>query len=168
MTEVVEIAFDEVLVPETFSVDPAANMAVSSSAEPYGQPRAVEDAAKRAPFTVLIPQELPREWRAEARYFADVHAGPAVSIAYWLADAPYGFELFEQSATGRDEDEEYVVWEPREYRGTTLEVAGGESIEGERYEVRTEREATGCVLASSPLMLEDLLEVAATLSPAEA
>ena len=70
LTEIVEVAFDKAFADDLFEF-------VSPDGSPIRSPRgtfpppvpvSIEEAARRASFTVLVPRRLPRGWSVEASY----------------------------------------------------------------------------------------------------
>lgn len=155
--EFVEIAFDEPFPSQVF--DP-----------PRGEPRdrpwsrresiTLEEAARAAPFSVLVPQPLAGEWMLEAAYYEEDEAA-AVTLEYSLPDATYSFRIEEHPV-----DSKADFWDAEDWREVTRE---GERIrvvdEPQRRPrlVRVEREATVATLSSDSLPLDDLLELASRL-----
>ena len=162
-TEVLEIAFDEVIPPETFHFE----LPAGESFRPlFPRPEHVtlEQAAELAPFTVLSPAEVPSDWQLHVVYLVGEERPPippTVNLHYHSSDAGQQVNIA-QNAAGAADHHEWLEWE--EHDGVL--VAGQAEPHGlEPGYVRVEREGTRATLSSAELARDRLVELARSLRP---
>ena len=162
-TEVLEIAFDEDIPPETFRFE----LPPGESFRPlFTRPEHVTlaRAAELAPFAVLAPAEVPDGWRVHAT-FLDAQERPpqpaTVDLHYHSPDA--GVQLHVHlTAAGAADRHEWLAWEDA---GSVL-VAGPAEPRGlEPGYAQVEREGTRATLGSAELPRERLVALARELRP---
>ena len=163
--EVIEVAFDESFADDVFKFVSPDGSPVRSPREMLGppQPVSIEEAARRASFTVLTPTRLPRGWRVEALYVpaSDRPRSPE-SVSLQI-----GTERMEprvaihQSAEPLPDDPH---WDDIEHDGRRIrfrERAGP----GDPYEAKIELHGTH-VRASGNVERDTFIDIVASLAPA--
>ncbi len=165
VSEIDEVAFDEDLPPERFVLELAPGERVRTHedlAEQFPEEVTLEEAVRRAPFTVWIPQ-MRRGWHAEVRYGRPNEDYPTPETVYlhYFNEKKGQLSITE---TARDEKrgrswervdhegQEYRVWhESRWPRIPTL--------------VRFHKEGTSIEFESGDLDRDELFEIASSLKP---
>lgn len=157
--EVTDIAFDERFPPETFVYTPTPG---EETASPWRPERVtLDEAARRAPFTLLVPERVPEGWRLHLTWMDGRERPPIPATAhlfYSSEEGAYGAQLREH-ATGEPREE----WLAYERRGDVELADAGENVQP-RHHVRTERDGTLVELSGEDPEL--LLTLAAELVPA--
>ncbi|MFP5318976.1 MAG: hypothetical protein ACLGI2_11875 [Acidimicrobiia bacterium] len=164
--EVTEIAFDEPLADDLFRFESPDGSPVRSPRETYARPEpvSIEEAARRASFTVLVPTRLPRGWGVDALYspagdrparrdWVTLHVRPEDRMAPRLR--------LHQSATPMDD---MLDWEQVDHRGRRI-LLYRSGMPGTTWEAKIEGHGTH-VRASGDLDREAVLEIVSSLEPA--
>jgi hypothetical protein len=161
-----EVAFDEDLPPERFVLELAPGERIRTHedlAEHIPEKVTLEEAVRRAPFTVWVPQ-MRRGWRPEVRYGRPNEDYPTPETVYlhYFNEKKGQLSIREmalEEKRGRNwervdrEGQEYRVWhESRRARMPTL--------------VRFHKEGTSIELESGDLDRDELFEIASSLKPA--
>ena len=168
LLEVTDVAFDEVLPPETFVFVPPPGEEVKTFEEAYRfDYLPLEELAARASFTVWVPSGLDARWRVLAIHRPANERARTPESAHLLFhdDALHNFSV-EQAAGG------LLAWrtdEPRvvEQNGVRLSVLEG-SRPGPPTEVHLELGGTHLRISSDTLDAERLVAVAGSLVRAAA
>lgn len=158
--EVTEIAFDERFPPTTFVHAPAPGEAITPWRPLHV---ALDEAARRAPFTVLVPKRVPQGWRLRVTWVEARERPPMPATAHLLyesEDGAYGVQLREQAAADAGSPEDWPAFE----RLGDAEVADAGEHAQPRHAVRVERDGTRVELWGDDRDL--LLALAAGLRPA--
>jgi hypothetical protein len=160
ITEITEIAFDEDLPEEIFAREPRA----VDPPRPEGM--SIEEAARRAPFTVLVPTRVPEDARLFVRLMPAFGPRPLlVTLSYAFAASLHHLQLTESAeADGRSDA---APWVEEEHDGQLLWVldsAGGSSGRS-AIQVKLVRQGTE-VRITSDLGLDLIRAVALSLVPA--
>jgi outer membrane lipoprotein-sorting protein len=165
-SEVVEVAFDEKLLPETFVLEPAPGESVRTPEElahDFPEDVTLDEAARRASFTVWVPRKLGRGWEINASY-ARGEPGPldreTVMIHYW--HGKQGQLNINETAL---DDERGASWELVERSGQAFRVWQQPGRRRMPIIVRFHKGDTSIELQSDDFELERLLEVANSCAP---
>jgi hypothetical protein len=166
VVEVEEIAFDEEFPPETFTLRlPVGETFTTPEYAPATEVVPLDEAARRAPFTLLAPARIPRGAAIEVAHHPASRRPPSperVSIEYHVEHGGFSVSL---SQTGMDDALAFDLVEPGEAvqrDGRALRVR---DMEGER-EVETEHLGTHVVITSHTMPLDALVEMMLSLEPA--
>jgi outer membrane lipoprotein-sorting protein len=178
LSEVVEIAFDEVFDEETFVFTPPAGEAIRSIADlvPVRHDLTIEQAVARAPFTVWIAERVPAGWAAQIGFAAEQDRpplAPEVHLHYRAPDGMRGFSIAESPANHPGEHDEYEhaaanPWRSIDRDQRRMQVR--EPAESwQPAQVRLELDGTRILINSTDLDADALLDVAGGLvrAPAE-
>jgi outer membrane lipoprotein-sorting protein len=164
MHEVLEIAFDEDFPADTFVFTPPPGEEVidAAAAVPQDKDVSIEEAARLAGFTVLLPRRLPEGAELRVHYVAGwerTDQSPSVWLAYWFESASHSLSI------GQSSDARIVLddmpWEELEREGQMLRFC---DRFGQRL-LALERAGTQ-VMLQSDLERETLIEIALSLEPA--
>ncbi len=161
--EVLEIAFDESFPDDTFVFTPPAGEEIrdAESAFPPPQHTTIEEAARLAPFTVLLPRRLPEGATLHVVYNPGserVASPPSVNLVYWFEGAGHSLSI---GQTGEPQV-------PGDFGEETLERHGMALRLHDEHRQRLlvcERHGTH-VMMTSDLEGETLVEIALSLEPA--
>lgn len=156
--EVTDIAFDETFPAETFVYSGQAGDVPTPWRPEHLR---LDEAARRAPFTLLAPARVPERWRLHVTWMDGRERPPMVPTAHLLyesEDGAYTVQL-RQHATGAPSEE----WLPYESRGDVEVADAGENVTPRHY-VRTEQLGTRVELSGDDAEL--LLALAAELARA--
>jgi hypothetical protein len=161
--EVREIAFDESFPDGTFVFTPPPGEEIRDAETAFPPPQhvTIDEAARLAPFTVLLPRRLPEGAMMHLLYNPGserVGAPVSVHVTYWFEGAGHSLSI---GQTREPQLPEEVGWETRRRDGTTFRV---HDQYGQRHVV-CERHGTH-VMVTSDLDLETLIEIALSLEPA--
>jgi hypothetical protein len=161
--EVLAVAFDEAL-PDgvfTFEADAGEEVVRPEDVSP-GDVVTVEEAARRASFTVFVPRSLGRGWRSHVLYTPG-HEGTrvreTVHLALYRDDASHSVSLRQTAGP----------WESWQTNGTEEAERGGRSLRlsvGPWHRVLLEERGTFVELDSQTVETEVLVELALGLEPA--
>ncbi len=161
VNEVTQVVFDEPLADDLFSYSPVAGEQLTP-ARAITERMTLAEAAQRVPFKVLVPQHLPPA------------AGPLREVMYHPPRSAEGREQLtlmydgslwlDESAT-LDSELADLEWEDVQHHGKALRISDPEDDDGYRL-VAVELEGT-CVTVISKLERPELLDLAASLAPAE-
>lgn len=165
--EMASVAFDIGFPPERFEIDLNPGDRVHDVAEVFepGLTMPIDEAARRAPFTVLIPRQVPAGMTLTVRYNFGAASGPfarpsSVTLWYGRKDAAYSFvvgQSFEEDLATEDLD-----WTEHPKQGGVIRArtCGGQA------QVVALRHDTWASLVSSNMTAEKLVEIADSLVPA--
>jgi outer membrane lipoprotein-sorting protein len=163
VVEVVEVAFDEPLDDAVFAFVPQAGEQVVRPEEVTpGDVVTVEEAARRASFTVLAPRSLGRGWRSHVLYTPGREGTPVretVHLALYRDDATHAVSLRQTAGP----------WESWQTNGTEEAERDGRRVRvsvGPWHRVLLEERGTFVELDSQTVETEALLELALALEPA--
>jgi len=159
--DVTEIAFDEALDDRLFRYEPPPGEEVLQPKDVSpGKPVSVEEAARRASFTVLVPSSLGPGWHVHALYVAGRgRIDETLHISLFRDDGVHSVGI-------RQTARPFERWqlngtEERRETGTTLRVA-----DGGWTRVLVESEGTCVELSSATYSVDELVELALSLRPA--
>jgi hypothetical protein len=163
-----EVAFDEAFTDDRFRFVSPDGSPVRSPREMFARPEpvSVEEAARRASFTVLVPALLPQGWTLDAAYsVSSDRPARAESVTVHLrSETPMESRLrIHESAEPIVDD---LPWEPAERNGTRILVWQSPGLVG-AWEAKLEVEGTH-VRVSANIEREALLDIVASLRPAPA
>jgi hypothetical protein len=168
----VEVVFDDPIPDERFHFEPPAGEEIQPSRGRLPQRLSVPEAQQRAPFTVLIPDRLPANWRVHC-YFIEASARPPqpahVSLLYSSNDGHESVSLSQSSATDSPSDYERLTsgdaWHDVEHDGTVVRVTKPGAL-GPQAQAHLERDGTSVLLTSQTLNSDQLAKLAAGLKRA--
>jgi outer membrane lipoprotein-sorting protein len=159
--DVTEIAFDETLDERLFRYEPPPGEEVLQPKDVSpGEPVSVEEAARRASFTVLIPSSLGAGWHVHALYVAGrARIRETVHVSLFREDGVHNVGIRETPAP-------FERWqlngtEERNEGEVTLRVS-----DGGWTRVLVERDGTCVELSSATYSVDELVELALALRPA--
>jgi outer membrane lipoprotein-sorting protein len=164
--EMTEVAFDERFPDDTFVFTPPPGEEIldAEAAFPHREDVTIEEAARLADFTVLLPRRLPEGAELRVHYFPGwerTDQPPSVTLAYWFESARHSLSI------GQSGDARTVpggmAWEEIERDGELLRFC---DQYGQRL-LALERAGTH-VMVHSDLDRETLVEIALSLEPASA
>ena len=168
----VEVVFDHPIPDERFHFEPPTGEQIQPmSGRPRPQRLSVAEAQQRAPFTVLIPDRIPANWRVHC-VFVEASTRPPlpaqVSLNYRSDDGHESVSLSQSSATNRESGYERLTsgdaWHDVERYGTVVRVTKPDAV-GSQAQAHLERDGTFVVLTSETLNSDQLATLAAGLKP---
>lgn len=164
--ETTEVAFDEPLTDDLFRFVSPDGSPVRSPRDtfPRPEPLSVEEAARRASFTVLVPTRLPEGWAVDATYSPPSDRPPRpdqVNLHLGEADRTAPRLRIHQSPRPHDDG---LEWETVEQRGRRI-LLWRHSSPGATYEAKLEVQGTH-VRASGNIDRDALVHIVASLQPA--
>jgi hypothetical protein len=167
------IAFDHLIAPERFRFEPPPGEQIQPT---LGRHRLVHlslpDAQQRAPFTVLIPDRIPPDWRSTCAFIEPSVRPPspaAISLNYHSDDGHQSVSLSEYAAGDKPDQYGLMIehggWRTITRDGTDVRVRtfDGPSSQAQAY---IERSETFVFLTSETLTGDELATLAAGLKPA--
>jgi outer membrane lipoprotein-sorting protein len=177
VTEVTEIAFDEVFADDVFVFTPPPGEEIRSVTDRSSVHRGltIEQAVARAEFTVWIPARLPAGWETEIFFVAENDRpllAPHVHLHYRAEDGMHAVSVAESPAAHPGEHADYEharpnAWEDVERDGRRMQIR--EPAESwQPAQARLELEGTRILIHSSDLAAGALADLAAGLVPAPA
>ena len=165
VTEVRAIALDERLPDETWILEPPAGEAFGPLALPRHERVTLDEAQRRAPFTVLVPRRAPADADLEITFGAAAERPPTpafVSLSYRAVGL--GLDVRISQATAETDHAVDVTAGAetieRDGRTVTLREMGGQ------LQVVAEHLGTRAILLSQSAPRDMVLEMALTLEPA--
>jgi hypothetical protein len=170
----VEVVFDHPIPDKRFHFEPPAGEQIKP---PGGwlrpQPLSLPEVQQRAPFTVLIPDRVPANWRVHC-FFVEASTRPPqpaqVSLHYSSDDGHESVSLAQSSAINRPYGYEELTrgdaWQEVERNGTVVRVAKPDGRFGSQAQAHLERDGTFVFLSSDTLSSDQLATLAAGLKPA--
>lgn len=164
------IAFDRPIDPERFRFVPPAGEKVQPA---WGRHRLrhvpLMEAQQLAPFTVLIPERIPPDWRSSYAFIEPSPRPPSavcVAINYHADDGHESVSLSEYAAGDQPEQYNLMIkhdeWQTITRNGTDIRVRAP----GNQAQAHIERDGTFVFLSSETLTAEQLASLAAGLKPA--
>lgn len=163
--EMAEVAFDEVFGGDLFRFVSPDGSPIRSPGPVFARPEpvSVEEAARRASFTVLVPARLPQGWTLDATYTASSdRPAQAESVTVHVRG-----ETHMESRLRIHESTEPIAdnlpWEPTERNGIPILVWQSPGPVG-TWEAKVEMEGTK-VRVSANIEQEALLDMVASLCP---
>ncbi len=163
VVEILDVAFDEPLPDGVFTFEAGAGEEVVRPEDVSpGDVVTVEEAARRASFTVLVPRSLGRGWRSHVLYTPG-HEGTrvreTVHLAFYRDDASHSVSLRQTAGP----------WESWQTNGTEEAERGGRFLRvsvGPWHRVLMEEQGTFVELDSQTVETDTLVELALALEPA--
>ena len=164
--EATGVVFDAALPDDLFDYGPPAGIPVfSTHDEPDMREVSIEEAARLAPFTVLVPSRLPGAMTLQAVHCAPGGgfwgAKPSVMLLARDMQGHVGYVSIDESAAVDDEQDDGRDWHATQHRGTTYMT----SDDGPKPTVRLDLHGTRVQL-SGTLELAELLDIAESFEPA--
>jgi len=153
--QIVEIAYDVPIAPETFVFEPPPGETLEDvTAEPRIRHRPIEEIARDASFTVFVATGLDEPWRLHATHVPRRRAQPVehVYLHYFRDDAAHSFQIDERATDGTSEQDVEAI---------------DATDERPQARVRLTRAGTSVEISSDNLALEQLLDLADGLRPVD-
>jgi outer membrane lipoprotein-sorting protein len=157
-----EIAFDEPIDEARFAYEAKPGEQLLGLHESAGEHVSIEEAARRASFTVLVPGELGRGWQMHVLYTPGADGSrvrETVSLTLYRDDATHSIAI-------RQTAPPFERWQ---LNGTERVERGGRELhvssEGWRR-VLVEHSGTALEVSSSSVETDELVDLALALSPA--
>jgi outer membrane lipoprotein-sorting protein len=170
ITEIVDLALDEELPPDTF-VFAAPDGEMPAPVEALGSLVNVplSEVVGSAGFTVFVPARVPADWRLTVHYMPSRTRPPVsetVSLFYRSDDGTASLTLG-QSRTGEADDAllDGPGWEDVERDGVAFRLRP-RTPDWHQAQLHVERDGTAILMTSDSLSNEDLVELAVSLRPA--
>lgn len=164
--EITEIAFDEDFPDDLFCFTSPDGSPVRSPRGVFSQPQSmsVEEAARRASFTVVVPTRLPEGWTLDASYVAPSErpARKDSVLIRVLEERHNGPRIRIQQSSEPVQDR--LEWEIVERNGRSISVFAN-STPGGAYEAKVQISGTH-VRVSGDLEREAFLDIVSSLRPA--
>jgi outer membrane lipoprotein-sorting protein len=157
-----EIAFDEPIDAARFAYEPKPGEPVLGLHESAGEHVSIEEAARRASFTVLVPGELGRGWQMHVLHTQGADGSQlreTVSLTLYREDATHTIAI-------RQTAPPFERWQ---LNGTERVDRGGRElrVSGEGWRrVLLEHSGTALEISSSSVETDELVELALALAPA--
>ncbi len=165
IAEVEEIAFDEAFGPRTFTLDLPPGEAFGPLGGPAPLDVTLDEAARRAPFTVLAPPRIPRGAELWVRMVEASERPPAaaqVGISYHVERG--GFSMSLTQAAVEDAEDRGLVED-----GELVERDGRAVVwrqMGNQRQLETEHLGTHVFMMSDSMPIEALIDLMLSLEPA--
>jgi hypothetical protein len=166
--EATEIAFDQPIDPERFVFVPPPGETVHSSRDQgvHHHHVTLVEAQQRASFTVLMPRQVPADWRPRCMY-VEARERPqvpeTVALFYHSDDGHQSVNINQSAAAEKHAQFSHMIgagdWEPRR-DGVHVRGLGGQS------QAHVERAGTFAFLSSDTLSCDELARLADALVPA--
>lgn len=166
--EALEIAFDQPIDPERFVFVPPAGETVHSSRDQgvHLEHVTLVEAQQRAAFTVLMPREVPEDWRPRCLYVEE-HKRPevpeTVTLLYHSDDGHQSVNISQTVAGDERREGQSLIeaddWDVRA-DGVRVRAMGGQA------QAWVERAGTCAFLSSDTLSSEELARLTESLVPA--
>jgi hypothetical protein len=157
-----EIAFDEPIDAAGFAHEAEPGELVLGLREAAGEDVSIEEAARRASFTVLVPRELSRGWQMHVLYTPGADGSrlrETVSLTLYREDATHSIAIRQTSPP-------FERWQ---LNGTEPVDRGGRDLQVSREgwgRVLVEQSGTSVELSSGSVETDELVDLALALSPA--
>jgi hypothetical protein len=167
-----QVAFDQPIDPERFRFAAPADEEIRSPLSRHrAQPVPLAEAQQLAPFTVLVPERIPSDWRGSYTFIEPSQRPPlpaCVSIHFRSDDGHESVSL-SQYAVGDQPDQYNLMlkrddWQTITRNGADVKVRAP----GGQAQAHVERDETFVFLTSETLTAEQLTSIAARLKPAPA
>jgi hypothetical protein len=165
IAEVEEIAFDEAFGPRTFTLDLPPGEAFRPPRGQVPVDVTLDEAARRAPFTVLAPPRIPRGaqvWITMVEASERPPAAAQVGISYHVERGGFSLNLTQAAIDDADDrglvgDGELVERDGRAVRWRRM---------GNQVQLETEHLGTHVLLTSDSMPIEALIDLMLSLEPA--
>jgi hypothetical protein len=165
VTELLEVAFDEEFDDEIFVFRAPPGEPVRSHAELHALPEAMslEEAARRAAFTVLAPRRLPAGWLLNVLFTPGRERPPMPpGVVLHAVDASHQHQV--RFLEGSDPISDALDWETVEFEGERYLVLAPRMLDSQT-EVKLQRHGTH-VRVTGNLERDKMLEIVHSLAPA--
>ena len=166
ISEVLEIAFDEVFPEETFVFTPPPGEQLRPAPDRVAPRRdlTIESAVALAPFTVWIPAGVPPRWQLEIVFAPESERPPHLHLHYHADDGTHDLDVAESPAghPGEHGGGRAGAWRAIEREGRSMEV-GERAGDRQPAQVRLELDRTRILLQSTTLSVDILADLAAGL-----
>jgi outer membrane lipoprotein-sorting protein len=163
VSEVSEVSFDEVLGDELFIFTPPPGVEVGTAPK-IAEHVTLEEAARRAPFKVLVPSDVLQSPPPDLQFIFSperTHRGLKMAASLMLSCQSLPWFISQRATSDTTDDRE---WQSLEHSGSRLLTSEPGNLRGQRV-VRISREGTTADLISE-LPLTEMADVAVTLIPA--
>ena len=164
------IGFDEPIPAETFQFTPPEGEAIQPTRASSLRPITLTEAQQRAPFTVLMPDRVPANWRVHCMFIEASQRPPLaahVSLSYRSDDGHQSVSISQMAAADAGHRHMNMIddenWQEVARDGTSVKVRPAEWPQAQAY---LEREGTFAFLVSDNLTGDQLATIAAGLRPA--
>ena len=130
----------------------------------------IEKAQAMAPFTVLVPRQIPRGWTQQVRYRDDSEVsrvGPEVDLRYSSPEDDKAVVLVQRAASAHTEPDLDGGW-LKTATGTGIAHVRGGDREQVDSQLIVERQGTSVFMHSRTLDRDALIELSRQLTPAPA
>jgi hypothetical protein len=168
----VEIAFDEPIDDQLFRFEsPAGEQVQPVGQRPRPQHITTTEAQQRAPFTVLIPDRIPRDWHVHCVFIEPSQRPPreaCVSLNYYSDDGHQSVSLSQYAASNKPGQYDLMIaneewpWQTITHDGIAVHVRGG----GSQSQAHIEWDGTFVFLSSETLSGDRLAAIVAGLKRA--
>jgi hypothetical protein len=165
VTEFEEIEFDEGFPPSTFSLELPAGEEFASIRSACPEDTTVDEAARRAPFTVLVPRRVPREADVRVSFVPAASRPPVpagVCISYWVERGAFRLDVTQTAVEDAQDRGLTADGELVERGGRALRVR---DVGGQR-QLETEHLGTHVLMVSETMPKDLLVEMMLSLEPA--
>jgi len=168
--EALEVVFDEPLPESLFEFEPppGEELRPAGSIHRVRRHLSIAEAQAAAPFTILIPREVPRGWQMRCTYFEGSErpqAPPSVAINYRSDAADEDVSISETTASGENPLDRIADWKAANAGEHPVRVRGREEI-FPHAQLLMQRDGTRILMSSRTLTAEDLIGLARLLDPA--
>ena len=166
------IRFDEPIPAETFQFAPPEGEQIQSRVTRRHQLQhiTVTEAQQRAPFTVLMPDRVPANWRVHCMFIEASQRPPSpahVSLSYRSDDGHQSISISQLAAADASHHYQNMIndenWQEVARNGTSVRVRPAEWGQAQAH---LERDGTFVSLVSDNLTGDQLATIAASLRPA--
>jgi hypothetical protein len=170
VTEIVDLALDEELPPDTFvfaAPDGELPEPVDRLGSLFNVP--LREVVESAGFTVFVPARVPPDWRLTVHYMPSRTRPPVFENAslFYRSDDGTGSLRLGQSRTGEGDDAllDGPGWEDVVRDGVEFRLRP-RTPDWHQAQLHVERDGTAIMMTSDSLSNEDLVELALSLRPA--
>ena len=166
------IGFDEPIPAETFRfVPPEGEEIQPTRARERMRPITLTEAQQRAPFTVLMPDRVPTNWRVHCMFIEASQRPPSaaqVSLSYHSDDGHESILISQMAAADASHHYGNMIddennWQVVARDGTSVRVR---PAEWGQAQAQIERDGTFVFLVSHSMTVDELATIAAGLRPA--
>jgi outer membrane lipoprotein-sorting protein len=166
IVELVETHFDETFADDVFVFRPPPGERIRPHGEmfPPVEAMTLEEAARRAPFTVLAPHRIPQGWQLNVLISPERDRPPApAGVVMHIVDPAHRHQL--RIMQGAEPIQDALEWVPVDFAGQRFLVHEAKGPFHGHIEVRLERHGTHARLTGD-IERSQLLEIAQSLQPA--
>ena len=164
------IGFDEPIPAETFQFVPPEGEEIQPTRASSLRPITLTDAQQRGPFTVLMPDHVPANWRVHCMFIEASQRPPRpamVSLNYHSDDGHQSISISQMAAADAPRHYGHIIddenWQEVTRDGRSVKVRPAESPQAQ---AQIERDGTFVFLTSDNLTGDQIATIAASLRPA--